>query len=162
MAAKDLLKMEAASRVMLDVLFSPSSECYQTLYDEGLITDNFGHEFNLYPDFAYSAIGGDTKDPDRLTARIQEFIQRYVEQGVDNSSFERSKRKRIGVLLRMMNSPEAIVGEYTKYKYRGIDWFELLPTYEALTVDEVNKRIREHFAANRMSVSIVTSGETRG
>ena len=47
-----------------------------------------------------------------------------------NASFERSKRKRIGVLLRMMNSPEAIVGEYTKYKYRGIDWFELLPTYE--------------------------------
>ncbi|GFR37663.1 peptidase M16 [Insulibacter thermoxylanivorax] len=161
-ANKDPLKTEAASRVMLDVLFSPSSECYQTLYDEGLITDNFGHEFNLYPDFAYSAVGGDTKDPDRLTTRILEFIQRYIERGVDEPSFERSKRKRIGVLLRSMNSPEAIVSEYTKYKYRGIDWFQLLPTYEALTVDEVNKRIREHFAVNRMSVSIVTSGETRG
>jgi len=38
-----------------------------------------------------------------------------------------------------------------------MDWFELLPAYESLTLDDVNRRIREHFDMKRMSVSIVTS-----
>jgi len=151
------LHKEAASRIMLDILFSPSSESYQSLYDEGLITDNFGMEYNLYPDIAYSAIGGDTKDPDLLVERLKTFIAKYVEHGVSEEAFERSKRKKIGGLLRMMNSPEAIGNEYTKFKFRGMDWFELLPAYESLTLSDVNQRIKEHFDVNRMSVSIVTS-----
>jgi len=148
---------EAASRIMLDILFSPSSESYQSLYEEGVITDNFGLEYNLYPDIAYSAVGGDTKDPDLLVEKLKAFIAKYVEQGVSEEAFERSKRKKIGGLLRMMNSPETIGNEYTKFKFRGMDWFELLPAYEALTLNDVNQRIREHFDMNRMSVSIVTS-----
>jgi len=151
------LRHEVASRIMLDLLFSPSSECYQALYDEGLITDSFGMEYNLYPDFAYSAFGGDTRDPDLLVERLQAFIQKALTQGFDERSFERSKRKKIGGLLRMMNSPEAIGNEFTKYRYRGIDWFELLPAYEALTLTEVNERMKEHFDLNHMSISIVTS-----
>jgi len=122
-----------------------------------LITDNFGMEYNLYPDIAYSAIGGDTKDPDLLVERLKTFIAKYVEHGVSEEAFERSKRKKIGGLLRMMNSPEAIGNEYTKFKFRGMDWFELLPAYESLTLSDVNQRIKEHFDVNRMSVSIVTS-----
>jgi len=151
------LHKEAASRIMLDILFSPSSESYQSLYDEGLITDNFGLEYNLYRDIAYSAIGGDTKDPDLLVERLKSFIARYVEHGVSEEAFQRSKRKKIGGLLRMMNSPETIGNEYTKFKFRGMDWFELLPAYESLTLDDVNRRIREHLDMKRMSVSIVTS-----
>jgi len=155
---RDRLKNEAASRIMFDMMFSPSSECYQALYDEGLITDGFGSEYNQYPDFAYSAIGGDTKDPDLLVDRIRSFIRKSQAEGLDERAFERSKRKRIGALLRLLNSPETIGNEYTKFIYRGIDWFDLLPAFQSLTLDEVNERLMRHLNLNHMAVSIVRNG----
>lgn len=157
----DRNRHEVASWVMMDLLFGQSSECYQSLYNEGLIMDGFGSEYNQYPDFAYSAVGGDTKDPDLLVERIHSFIQKNLAEGIDEQAFERAKRKRIGSLLRLMNSPESIAYEFAKYKYRGIDLFELLPAMESLTSDEVYERMKSHMRADRMSVSIVMSGEQK-
>lgn len=156
-AGETSLRKEAASKLMLDLLFGPSSKCYQQLYEEELISDNFGVEFNLYPDFAYSAIGGDTKDPELLVERLKQFITEYLQNGLDEASFERCKRKKIGGFLRMLNSPEAIAGEFTRCKFRGMDWFELLPAYESITLQDVTQRMRDHLNFDRMSVSIVTS-----
>ncbi|MBW7454595.1 peptidase M16, partial [Paenibacillus sepulcri] len=65
------------------------------------------------------------------------------------------RRKKIGGYLRMLNSPEAIAGEFTRYRFRGADLFKLVPIYESITLEEVNERLREHFNWDRMAVSIV-------
>jgi hypothetical protein len=59
---------------MLDLLLGSSTALYQKLYDEELISDSFGHEFNSSPQYAFSAIGGDTKDPGLLLDRIKEEV----------------------------------------------------------------------------------------
>ena len=55
----------------------------------------------------------------------------------------------------MLNSPEAIASEFTRYRFRGADLFRLLPVYESITLEEANARMREHFDWERMAVSIV-------
>jgi predicted Zn-dependent peptidase len=59
----------------------------------------------------------------------------------------------------MLNSPEAIAGEFTRYRFRGGDLFALLPLYEQATLQEVNDRLREHFDWNQLAVSVVASEE---
>lgn len=161
-SGKEAMKREAASRIVFDLLFSPSSEMYQSLYNDGIISDSFGSEYNLYPGFAYSAIGGDTKDPVLMVQRIRDHVERLLGTGLQEEDFERSKRKKIGGFLRMLNSPEAIANEFTKYRFRDMDWFDLLPTYEGLTLADVNERMKEHFNWDRMSVSIVSNEEAVG
>ncbi len=152
-----LLKKECTTKLLLDLIFGPSSKLYQSLYDEGLITDNFGSEYNAYPGFQFSMVGGDTKDP----ARMQDLIKAYVEElkakGIDADDFERSRKKKIGLFLRMMNSPEAIANEFTKYLFRDMDLFEVLTIYEQLTLEDVNSRLKEHFDWQQLAVSIVQS-----
>jgi predicted Zn-dependent peptidase len=108
-------------------------------------------------DYAFSVIGGDTPDPEKLLARFRELVEPVMQQGIGEADFERTRRKRIGSFLRMMNSPEAIASEFTKYRFHGGDLFDVLKVYEELTLGEVNVRLREHFDWNRIAVSLVKS-----
>lgn len=153
----DLLKRELTMRVLLDILVSPSSAMYQKLYDEELISDNFGSEYNIAPNYAFSVIGGDTKDPDKLVARVREEIDLVKQQGVQAADFERSRKKKIGGFMRQLNSPEAIANEFTKYRFKNIDLFDILPVYEQMTLEDVNALLRQHFDWNQLAVSIVRS-----
>jgi predicted Zn-dependent peptidase len=55
----------------------------------------------------------------------------------------------------MLNSPEAIAGEFTRYRFRDSDMFDVLDFYEKCTLEEVNERLREHFDFEQLAVSIV-------
>jgi predicted Zn-dependent peptidase len=157
LASEELLRMELATKLMLETLIGASSPIYHSLYDDQLISDSFGHEYNSGSDYAFSVIGGESRDPDELLKRLKQSIEEAVAAGLNKEAFERTRRKKIGSYLRMLNSPEAIAGEYTKYRFRGADLFKLLPVYEQLTYDEVNERLGSHFNWDRMAVSIVAS-----
>jgi predicted Zn-dependent peptidase len=152
-----LLRRELEMKLVLDMLFSQSSAMYQKLYDEGLITDNFGYEYNQIGDQAFSVVGGDTKDPERLMARLREEVEAVQQSGFEPAAFERSRKKRVGGFLRMLNSPESLASEFTKYQFRAADLFDILPVYESLTIQDVNNRVKEHFNWDRMAASIVSS-----
>lgn len=158
---RELLKLELATKVMLDAVFSPSSDLYQGLYDDNLISDSFGSEYNLAAEYAFSVVGGDTRDPDELLARIKGTLETLRTSGIPQEVFERSRRKKMGGFLRMLNSPESMANEFTKYAFKDIDLFDILPVYEQLTLEDINGRLQEHFDWEHSSVSIVKSGGAR-
>ncbi|WP_245955018.1 EF-P 5-aminopentanol modification-associated protein YfmH [Paenibacillus flagellatus] len=153
----ELLKRELTTKLAFDALLGPSSRLYQDMYDEGLISDQFGHEYNSNTNYAFSVIGGDTKNPDELVERVKAGLERAKAEGIDEVSFERSKRKKIGGFLRMMNSPEAMAHEFTKYEFKGTSLFEVLDVYESITLADANRRLSEHVDFDRFAVSIVRS-----
>jgi len=155
---EEAIKRELATKLALEALLGPSSPLYQSLYEDNLISDGFGHEYNTGPGYAFSAIGGDTPDPEALQQRVCQALYDAASQGLDAGNFERTRRKRIGTFLRMMNSPEAIAGEFTRYRHRGGDLFRVVEMYESLSLDDVQSRIREHACEDRLAVSVVRGG----
>ncbi|WP_310550375.1 EF-P 5-aminopentanol modification-associated protein YfmH [Paenibacillus glufosinatiresistens] len=153
----EAVRRDLITKLMLDLLVGSSTNIYQTLYEEDLISDSFGHEFNSSPQYAFSAIGGDTRDPDLLLGRFRELVEPILASGFREDDFERARSKKIGSYLRMLNSPESIAHEFTRYQFRGGDLFEVLPTYESITLEEVNERLRSHVDWNRLAVSLVVS-----
>ncbi|SET41521.1 pitrilysin family protein [Paenibacillus sp. NFR01] len=151
------VRRDLTTRLMLDLLLGSSTALYQKLYDEELISDSFGSEFNSSPQYAFSAIGGDTKDPDLLLKRVKEEVDLLLASGFAEKDFERARKKKIGGYLRMLNSPESIAHEFTRYQFRGGDLFAVLPLYESITLDEVNVRLRDHVDWEQLAVSVVVS-----
>ncbi|MNI90077.1 hypothetical protein D3C73_1475590 [compost metagenome] len=88
---------------------------------------------------------------------ITEEIKSVTAAGFREEDFERARKKKIGGYLRMLNSPENIAHEFTRYRFRGGDLFQVLPVYESLTLEEVNTRLREHIDWEQLSVSLVVS-----
>lgn len=154
---EELLRRDLATKLALDLLLGSSTRLYQKLYDLDLISDSFSHEYNSNPNYAFSAIGGDTKDPERLMQVITEEIKSVTASGFREEDFERARKKKIGGYLRMLNSPENIAHEFTRYRFRGGDLFQVLPVYDSLTLEEVNTRLREHIDWEQLSVSLVVS-----
>ena len=98
------VRRDLTTKLMMDLLFGSSTELYQRLYDEDLISDSFGHEYNSSPQYAFSAVGGDTKDPDQLLERIRTEVDKLKATGFQASDFERARKKKMGGYLRMLNS----------------------------------------------------------
>ncbi|MCV4232086.1 insulinase family protein [Virgibacillus sp. LDC1] len=157
LTAEEQLRRDLTTKLMMDLLFGSSTELYQQLYDEDLISDSFGHEYNSSPQYAFSAVGGDTKDPDQLLARIRTEVDKLKGTGFQASDFERARKKKMGGYLRMLNSPENIAHEFTRYQFRGADFFKVLPVYESITLEDVNRRLQEHVDWEQLAVSIVVS-----
>ncbi|MOA09856.1 Peptidase M16 inactive domain protein [compost metagenome] len=151
----ELLRQEVTTKLMLDALIGPSSKLYQQLYENDLISDSFGHEYNSSPHYGFSVMGGDTPNPDELLTQIRSAVEAILENGIEPAAFERSKRKKIGGFLRMLNSPEAIASEFTRYRFRESSMFDVLAFYESCTLEEINDRLREHFDFDQLAVSIV-------
>ncbi|GIO96388.1 peptidase M16 [Paenibacillus lautus] len=157
LTAEEQLRRDLTTKLMMDLLFGSSTELYQQLYDEDLISDSFGHEYNSSPQYAFSAVGGDTKDPDQLLERIRTEVDKLKATGFQVSNFERARKKKMGGYLRMLNSPENIAHEFTRYQFRGVDFFKVLSVYESITIDDVNRRLQEHVDWDQLAVSIVVS-----
>lgn len=153
----DALKQECVTNIVLEALFGTGAKFYRSLYDEGLIDEQFGYDYTLENGFAFSIIGGDTPDPDRLIQRVEQEIPKFVENGLSEEEFNRIKKKKIGGALRLLNSLEWIANQFTQYRFLGTDLFRMIPLLESITFEDVQQRIREYFDFDRMAVSVVTA-----
>lgn len=157
LSGRELLVRECETKLVLELMFGPSSDLYRKLYDEKLISDSFSHEFTAHTGYAFSVIGGDTPDPDRLVETVVSELDKVRQQGIAERDFERIRKKRIGMFLRMLNSLESIANEFTRHHFRDQDLFEVPNIYSQMTLEQINKRFNDHFRWPQMAVSIVKS-----
>ncbi|MCS1351244.1 EF-P 5-aminopentanol modification-associated protein YfmH [Mechercharimyces sp. CAU 1602] len=149
------LKQQLSTELMLESIFGSGSSFYQSLYDEGLIDEQFGASYSLEKEFGFSAIGGDTVDPDRLLTRVKEELPKRVKQGISEDDFLRLRNKEMGRMVKAFNSPEWIANQYTGLWLNDASLLRYLPVLDNLTVDDVNQRMKEHIDEERFAASIV-------
>ncbi|WP_335872859.1 EF-P 5-aminopentanol modification-associated protein YfmH [Bacillus sp. 2205SS5-2] len=150
---KEMLKNELTVNVLLDMLFGKSSGPYFELYNEGLIDDSFSYDYTQENGFGFSMVGGDTDNPDELADRIKSILlQAKEEKQLTEESLERTKKKKIGGFLRAVNSPEYIANQFTRYAFNEMDLFEVVPTLEEITFQDIITIAKRFIDEERMTV----------
>lgn len=144
---KDLLQS-----MVLDFYFSKGGAFYQQLYEDQLVDDSFYFETNLEKTFGYSLIGGNTDRPDQFAEKVQELLRSTQTAVFTLEEIGRMKKKKIGQLLRAMNSLEYTANKYIHYYTVGVDLFELIPTIQALTKDQFNTFVQNWIQDERLAV----------
>ncbi|MFE8699145.1 EF-P 5-aminopentanol modification-associated protein YfmH [Cytobacillus sp. FJAT-54145] len=151
-SGKEMLKNELSLNVFLDVLFGKSSENYNQLYNDGLIDESFSYDYTQEHGFGFAMVGGDTNDPDRLADTLQKMLLDAKNNELTTESLERTKKKKIGAFLRAVNSPEYIANQFTRYAFNEMNLFDVVPTLEGITVEDVKATVNDFIAENRFSV----------
>jgi predicted Zn-dependent peptidase len=151
----ELLKQELTTSLMLDMLLSPSSNFYQELLEQGLIDDSFGVDYNLEQNYGFSVMGGNSREPEQLVEKIQEFFLRKIDEGLNELDFKRSRKKKIGAFLNQLNSPEFIANQFTRYQFNGMNLFDVIPTLEEIEFSDIEKRMKDHVQPEQFAVCIV-------
>ncbi|MBY0144450.1 EF-P 5-aminopentanol modification-associated protein YfmH [Neobacillus niacini] len=149
----ELLKNELTMNVLLDLLFGKSSKNYNQLYNEGLIDETFSYDYTQEQGFGFAMVGGDTENPDKLADQLKNMLfdakkgTTFTEEQLD-----RAKKKKIGGFLRAVNSPEYIANQFTRYAFNDMNLFDVVPTLEKITMEDLKSMASEVISEERFSV----------
>ncbi len=152
---RELLFRELATELLLEMIFARSESLYNELYEEGLIDERFSTGYTAECTYGYTLVGGRTKDPERLHQKVMEGIEKVKREGLSAESFERHKRKVRGAFLRSFNSLEFIANNYLAYRFRGIDFFDILDVLEEVSLPDLERRLHEHLREELHAISII-------
>ncbi|EKN65673.1 peptidase, M16 family protein [Neobacillus bataviensis LMG 21833] len=148
-----LLKNELTMNVLLDLLFGKSSENYNRLYSEGLIDETFSYDYTQEQGFGFAMVGGDTGEPDKLADELEKMLLEAKKGSMfSEQQLERAKKKKIGAFLRAVNSPEYIANQFTRYAFNDMNLFDVVPTLEKITLNDIQTLAAEVISEERFSV----------
>ncbi|MGI6036749.1 MAG: EF-P 5-aminopentanol modification-associated protein YfmH [Limnochordia bacterium] len=151
---KELLRREIATNLLLELLLGRSSDLYNSLYEQGIIDDNFSHVYYANEHFGFTLIGGETEDPARLEEQLRAGLQACKEKTIPSSDLERVRKKAIGQFVGSLNSSDRVANNILAYHFRGHsldDYFEVL---QDVALADVEERWR-HLNMEAAAVSIV-------
>jgi predicted Zn-dependent peptidase len=149
----ELLKNELTMNVLLDLLFGKSSENYNQLYNEGLIDETFSYDYTQEQGFGFAMVGGDTENPDKLADDLKNMLfQAKNGTTFTEEQLDRAKKKKIGAFLRAVNSPEYIANQFTRYAFNDMNLFDVVPTLEKITMNDIKTMASEVISEERFSV----------
>lgn len=150
-----LLKKDIEIRILLRMLFAKGSDIYKKLYDLNLINSSFGFDYTVQPDYGFTVLEGESKDPKRVYEIIIEEIDKIKQNGLSESDFERAKKVLWGRYIRMHNDIEDYACTFMQYLFMGVDYFNYYDVYNAVTFEDVKKRFSEHFNSEYAALSVI-------
>lgn len=159
---RELLRREIHMELLLDILFGASEQLYNDLYRADLIDDDFGAEYTAEDSFAYTIIGGETKDPHALYEEIMKALARLKNKGITVEQFERHRRRILGHYIKRFNSLEFIANNYLAYRFREADLFELPALLQQAGRSETLDLLAECLDPARHALSLVLPQESEG
>ncbi len=149
----EMLKNELTINIIFDLLFGKSSKNYHELYSAGLIDDTFSYDYSQEKGFGFAMIGGDTNEPDQLAETLKKMLVSAKQSDIFTlEGLERTKKKKIGTFLRAINSPEYIANQFTRYAFNEMNLFDVVPTLESITVEDVKAVIADFIEEERFTV----------
>ncbi len=154
-AGTEAVRRAAQSRILLELLFGRSSEFYRTLYEEGLINAEFGLDYDYGFGYGASVLGGESRDPDAVAARIRDTVADMCEKGLVEQDFNRAKKKIYGQNLRKLNSVENTAINFIDLAFLGVDFSEYMQIYHHVTLADCTARLKEHFSPAHCALSII-------
>lgn len=152
---KKLLKKNIEMSILLKMLFGKSSRIYRRLYDEGLINNSFMADYTMQPDYGFSAVEGESKDPKKVYEIITEEIDRLQKEGIDEKDYERMKKMIWGEYIYSHNSVENYSITFLSLLFMDINYFDYYDVYQSVTFDDVKKRFSEHFKKEYSAMSVI-------
>ncbi len=158
----EMLIQELASGLVLDLLFGRTSKFYTSCYNEGIIDESFSYEVTLENDFGFAMVGSDTDDPERLEMTIKDTLKlAKKEWPITDIELQRMKKKKIGQFMRSLNSTDFIANQFTHYAFNNMNLFDVIPTLEKLTVQNLKDAFETFADESGHTVFTITPAEEK-
>lgn len=155
MSGKELLKKEIVTEIILESVFSTSSDLYLELYEKGLIDSSFGTETELSSEYGFSLIGGESAEPEKVYEIIKGELSQLISDGIDTKAVERAKKVLISQDIRVFNNVVEMGNLFLRRLLNNQNPLEYREVAKSVTYDDVYKRLCEHFNPDNCVLSVV-------
>ncbi len=158
-ASGQCLRSRLIAELACDVLFGASSDLYNRLYDEGLINDSFGGDYECLPGAAYLLISGESDEPEQVRDEILSEAQRLAEQGIELPQWNRLVRAAYGSMVRRLNSLEDTCIELAQSCFDGEDYLKFPEAFQSIDKRDVEELLKKWCTVERTALAVVLPQE---
>lgn len=158
---EELIKKDAVASILLDVIAGNSSPLYKRLYEQGLINNSFSASYEGELSFAFSSFSGESSNPEAVLDALQKEIAYILENGIDKEAFERSKRLKYGISLRLLDRMESFANLFVGFALKGGDFLNYSEIINEVTLEELRDMLNKHFKPEMCVMSVVKPEEKK-
>ena len=151
-----LLRQRLVAQLALRLLVGSSSPFYAKLYSEGLISHDFDYEADFTAGTGTVIIGGESREPEKVLALLQEEAAAVAKNGFDPERFRRAKRASLGARLRGLEDFENVCVAMVTGVFSGYCTFDSISLLGEISREECERFITETLTPERLAISILT------
>lgn len=148
------MMIELYLKIILESKLGPSSDFYQELLDEELISGSLGYSVFLDDKCGYVKVSADSKKPEEYSKKMKEFLLKLSKVKIENNEFERFKKAILGSFLKSLNSLEFIASSFIEYDFKNCDLFSSIKLLENSTLKDV-KKMGKYFKESALTEFVV-------
>lgn len=127
-----------AVQVMLTMIFGNTSSQYEKLYNQGLIDDSFGFDFEVTPQYHFVSITSDTLQPIKLAKILRDTLKSYrIESDFNLEHLEIIKKELLGDYYKSLNSIEFIANQFSSNLFENVTFFDFPVILSSLTIEGI-------------------------
>lgn len=149
------LKEVIISNLLLDAICGKTTSFYNELLDAGLINTSFDWEYFYGYGYAATIFTGETPDARAVEKKLVERIRALQESGISAQEFDRIRKKHYGRTVMQFNDIDAIANNMVSSYFRKESVFDDAEILQALTLDEVNARLRAAIDTDCRSLTVI-------
>lgn len=153
---REMVKMEVAAGIILQMTAGMMSPLYKELFEEGLINSSFGTEvFNAEQGFFTCICSGESRNPDEVYKRYLNEIERIKRDGFDERLFEKIRKSKYGAVIRGFNNVENCAELMFENHLQATTAFDSVEFLAALTLDDLTSAFEKLFDTSKAVISII-------
>lgn len=154
-SGKKLLRKIIEMEILTEMIFAKGSPLYESLYKQGLINQSFSCEYSPQKDYGYTALEGESKDPQKVYEEITNHIEKLRQDGLSEDDFNRIKKVVWGDYIRSYNDIESYAHTFLTLSFLDINYFDYFDEYMSVTFEDVSKRFLEQFDNDVSVLSVI-------
>jgi predicted Zn-dependent peptidase len=152
---RERLRQSVLAELALRCLLGQSAPFYNDLYAKGLLSRDFGYEWDVCADTATILAGGESRDPEAVLGAFSAHVAGIAGAGLDEALFIQSKRALFGDRLRSIGSSSSLAISLADGHFAGYCPLDAFKELETVTAAECSAFLTETLAPERLAMSVI-------
>lgn len=149
------MKKSAAADILNDVLFGKSGEFYNTLYEEGLLSNQFDVSYEIDKSYAFNSLFGESKSPETVYKRFVSCVENARKNGLPFEDFERSKRALYAAMVKCFDSTDDIANYMLDFIFDDGDLLDYVDILSKTTFEDVTALLHSAYKPEYYTLAVV-------
>ena len=155
---KERVKKHIAIEILLNIIIGKSSKLYKELYDDGVLFETPGLDYEYARGYAHVLITGQSTHPEIVYNKFKETISNMKKVGIDSAELNRIKKRIYGEYIKEYNDTENIARMFLADFFKGINSFDYLEEIMTINEEYVMQILKNVFDDKKMIISVIKNG----
>ena len=154
---KEKVKTHITIEILLNMIAGESSRLYQELYKSGVILNMPSFEYEFTDDYAYILVSGASRNPDEFLEKFNQEIENYINNGINEKDFERTKKMIYGEYVKEYNNVSDIARMFLNDFMKGVNSFDYIEEITTIDMEYAKQVLIDNFKKEKQVFSVVKS-----